>query len=137
MFCVWGSVEVNIAIVGACFPLLRPVVSRLVPEGILSSYDKKRYNNQYGISGQGYHISGTSHPRSRNTRGISTFVRSRHDMDDDVESGSTTQLHELKPDTLVQTVVTGKALSTHTGETSPGRGITVHHDTVVEVEQKV
>ncbi|KAF4458675.1 integral membrane [Fusarium albosuccineum] len=38
MYCVWGSVEINIAIVSACFPLLRPIFRHILPARFLSSY---------------------------------------------------------------------------------------------------
>ncbi|KAH7129571.1 hypothetical protein B0J13DRAFT_564270 [Dactylonectria estremocensis] len=37
---MWGSVELNIAIVSACFPLLRPVFRRILPKSFLSSHGK-------------------------------------------------------------------------------------------------
>jgi hypothetical protein len=163
MFCVWGSVEVNIAIVSgkltdlrilvkksvtnwataACFPLLRPIAIKLVPKGILSSYGQK---TSYGISGQGYHLSGNSYPQSQQRSRVgkvSTLVRSRAVKDDD--TSSTYQLADInqgesfesvngvKNAEGVHTIISGPASSVRS-EADHGSGILVHNETAVEIE---
>ncbi|KAK0383650.1 hypothetical protein NLU13_9561 [Sarocladium strictum] len=140
MFCVWGSVEVNIAIVSACFPLLRPIATKLFPKGIFSSYARK---TSYGISGQGYHLSGNSYPQSRSRTGkVSTIVRSMAVKDDD--TSSTHQLADLHPGGSfdsdqgkngegVHTRITGPASSVQS-DPEHTAGILVHNDTVIQIE---
>ncbi|RBR26935.1 uncharacterized protein FIESC28_00203 [Fusarium coffeatum] len=48
---MWGCVEINIAIVSGCFPLLRPIFTKILPKRFLSS-------------------AGSSHPISRTTNAI-------------------------------------------------------------------
>ncbi|KAM0340380.1 hypothetical protein ACHAPU_010516 [Fusarium lateritium] len=71
---MWGGVEINIAIVSGCFPLLRPIFTKILPKRFLSS-------------------AGSSHPISRTTHAIrlTTINRTTKDKDDD-ESSSTHQL---------------------------------------------
>ncbi|KAH8680407.1 hypothetical protein BGZ61DRAFT_358646 [Ilyonectria robusta] len=74
---MWGAVELNIAIVSACFPLLRPIFRRILPRSFLSSY-------------------GRSHPKSRpiNTIRLTTIARS--EGKDSEESGSSHQLADTE-----------------------------------------
>ncbi|KAH8758002.1 hypothetical protein F5883DRAFT_502585 [Diaporthe sp. PMI_573] len=144
MFCVWGSVEVNIAIVSACFPLLRPVFKLIFPKGVFSSYGK----NSYHISGKGLPLSGNSHPadRSRNiTKGIS-IVRSRKTNPDADDSSSTYQLADMSNGTSsdftnkqtqdgVRTIIMSQGPDSQSGISEPG--IFVSSDTVVEYDQRV
>lgn|SRR5688572_26681916 len=125
----------------ACFPLLRPIVTKLVPKGFLSSYGKK---TSYGISGQGYHLSGNSYPQSQNRSRVgkvSTLVRSRAVKDDD--TSSTYQLADINQDGSFDSVNGKGTEGVHTVITGPasvrsdpehGNGILVHNDTVVEIE---
>jgi len=161
MFCVWGSVEVNIAIVSskymyiwllntanipttACFPLLRPVFKLIFPKGVFSSYGK----NSYHISGKPLPLSGNSHPadRSRNsTKGIS-IVRSRKTNPDADDSSSTYQLADMSNGTSsdltnkqtqdgVRTIIMSQGPDSQSGISEPG--IFVSSDTVVEYDQRV
>lgn len=157
MFCVWGSVEVNIAIVSsestrsqlhqslepcltptiACFPLLRPVASKVFPKGFFSSYA----NKSYPLSGKSYHDS-----RSRNTNKPAIFVRPKQarDMDD---SSSTHQLADLKHgrsfdsvnkqnNAAVHTMITSQDYPSGQGE-HYGEGITVVNSTHIEYDSRV
>lgn len=74
---MWGAVELNIAIVSACFPLLRPIFRRILPRSFLSSY-------------------GRSHPKSRpiNTIRLTTIARS--EGKDSEESSSSHQLADTE-----------------------------------------
>lgn len=127
----------------ACFPLLRPIATKLVPKGLLSSYGQK---TSYGISGQGYHLSGNSYPQShpRSSVGkVSTLVRSRIAKDND-DTSSTYQLADLNQEGSfdsvnkqaqegVQTVISGAATS-YRSDQEHSAGIVVHNDTIVEIE---
>ncbi|KAH7207821.1 uncharacterized protein BKA55DRAFT_657506 [Fusarium redolens] len=79
MFCILGSVEVNIAIVSACFPLLRPIFVHVLPSSFLSSYGK------------------SSQPISRPSNAIklTTLIRTNKDREAD-ETSSTHQLADLE-----------------------------------------
>ncbi|KAJ3542364.1 hypothetical protein NM208_g3259 [Fusarium decemcellulare] len=134
MFCVWGSVEVNIAIVSACFPLLRPIFSYIFPKGVLSSYAK----NSYPITGSDYHVS-----RSRANVKVPTFARSTQVNDDD-GSSSTHQLADLSHGKSfdfidqhdldgVHTVVSSEP-PIHRSNERQTPGIFISNDTIVEVE---
>lgn len=159
MFCVWGSVEVNIAIVSgrysssvdygdptdatltACFPLLRPVFKLVFPKGVFSSYGKSSYH----ISGRGLPLSGNSHPADRSrtsNKGIS-IVRSRKTNPDADDSSSTYQLADMSHGTSsdfinkqtqdgVRTVILSHGPDSESGKREPG--IFVSNDTVVEIE---
>lgn len=162
MFCVWGSVEVNIAIVSgnylskkpyhtradtdvfvrtACFPLLRPVFSYIFPKGALSSYAK----DSYAISGNNYNRSWNSQPFSRSRKGakISSVLKSRQTTADDVDdSSSTHQLADLKHGKSLDSINKGHD-GVHTIISSEGSGqnpyesgtsgIMVSSDTTVRV----
>ncbi|KAJ4182462.1 hypothetical protein NW767_013827 [Fusarium falciforme] len=81
MYCVWGSVEINIAIVSACFPLLRPVIRNIFPARFLSSY--------YGGN--------SSQPISRPSNAIrlATISRTNREKEND-ETSSTHQLADIE-----------------------------------------
>ncbi|KAH6881181.1 hypothetical protein B0T10DRAFT_411329 [Thelonectria olida] len=84
MYCILGAVEVNIAIVSACFPLLRPIFRHILPARFLSSH-------------------GSSQPISRpsNIIRLTTLNRTNKDAEAD-ESSSTHHLADPEhglPDT--------------------------------------
>ncbi|KAF5002450.1 hypothetical protein FDECE_10636 [Fusarium decemcellulare] len=125
---IWGVVEINIAIVSGCFPLLRPIFRRILPSSFLSS-------------------TGSSHPISRTTHGIrlTTITRTNKEKEVD-ESSSTHQLADPEqglPD-FETVVIDGKdgiqtTISSHLPPSRESRehgmtGIYVRNDMVVEVE---
>ncbi|KAM0544715.1 hypothetical protein ACHAPJ_011702 [Fusarium lateritium] len=124
---MWGCVEINVAIVSGCFPLLRPIFTKILPKRFLSS-------------------AGSSHPISRTTPGIrlTTINRTNKDKEDD-ETSSTHQLADLEQGMPVDfEVVDGKEgprtyISSRTTESLDSReqdmsGIYVRNDVVMEVE---
>lgn len=147
MYCVWGTVEINIAIVSgkthnsqhetialvancpACFPLLRPIFSRILPARFLSTSDK-------------------SQPISRPTNAIrlTTISRSNREKDHD-ETSSMRELadpensisghsdSETGPSGGVHTVISSRYARSIEGEESRG-GIHVDYDTV-QVEETI
>ncbi|KAF7550532.1 hypothetical protein G7046_g7981 [Stylonectria norvegica] len=127
MIMIWATVEVNLAIVSACLPMLRPVFRRLLPHSFLSS-------------------GGNSQPLSRPNGAIklSTITRTK-DIDD---SSSTRQLAELERGSQdfgenttdgqhgPQTVISGPMYmypSSDEGDNAPG--IHVRNEMTVRVER--
>ncbi|KAM0415857.1 hypothetical protein ACHAPT_013168 [Fusarium lateritium] len=94
MYCVWGSVEVNIAIVSACFPLLRPIFRNIFPARFLSSYYG---GSSQPISGPSHATSRPSHGASRPSRAIrlATISRTHREKEPD-ETSSTHQLADVE-----------------------------------------
>ncbi|KAM0402096.1 hypothetical protein ACHAPZ_005001 [Fusarium culmorum] len=72
---MWGVVEINIAIVSGCFPLLRPIFTKILPKRFLSS-------------------AGSSHPISRTTNAIrlTTINRTNKEREADDDNSSTQEL---------------------------------------------
>ncbi|KAH7233579.1 hypothetical protein BKA59DRAFT_408179 [Fusarium tricinctum] len=125
---MWGGVEINIAIVSGCFPLLRPIFTKILPKRFLSS-------------------AGSSHPISRTTHGIrlTTIKGTTKDKEAD-DSSSTHQLADPEqgipgdfeivdgkegPRTYISSRTTE---SLHSGEQDIA-GIYVRNDVVQEVEE--
>ncbi|KAF5025375.1 hypothetical protein F66182_2540 [Fusarium sp. NRRL 66182] len=78
MFCILGSVEVNIAIVSACFPLLRPIFVHILPTRFLSSYGRSSQR--------------PSRPsRPSNAIKLTTIIRTNKQKDSD----ETSSMHQL------------------------------------------
>ncbi|CEF79715.1 hypothetical protein SNK03_007548 [Fusarium graminearum] len=125
MFCILGSVEVNIAIVSACFPLLRPIFNHILPARFLSSYGKSSQR----IS------------RPSNAIKLTTLVRSTKDKEQD-DSSSTHHLADVEnglhydssnvqyPKGVHTVICSRKSASVSNDNMS---GIYVQNDTVVEV----
>ncbi|RFN43412.1 hypothetical protein FIE12Z_12352 [Fusarium flagelliforme] len=127
MFCILGSVEVNIAIVSACFPLLRPIFVHILPASFLSSYGK----GSQRIS------------RPSNAFKLSTLVRTNKDRQAD-ETSSMHQLADLENGLNyhsrdvpngegVHTIISSEQSGSSRDNDTPG--IYVRNDTVVEVKQ--
>ncbi|KAF4452168.1 hypothetical protein F53441_4906 [Fusarium austroafricanum] len=126
MFCILGSVEVNIAIVSACFPLLRPIFVHILPARFLSSYGK------------------SSQPISRPSNiKLTTIVRTNKTRDED-ETSSMRQLADLEhgfnytPSDVERPEGVHTVISSHQAASSREddmRGIYVQNDTVVEINQ--
>ncbi|KAF7537886.1 hypothetical protein G7Z17_g12768 [Cylindrodendrum hubeiense] len=131
MYCIWGSVELNIAIVSACFPLLRPIFSLILPARFLSSV-------------------GSSQPISRPSNAIrlTTISRTNKEKDDD-ETSSTHQLADPEnglrdnPDfdpritrshDGVHTVISSRYQAS-SDDGNDMAGIHVRNDTIVHVEE--
>ncbi|KAL6707818.1 hypothetical protein ACN47E_003718 [Coniothyrium glycines] len=126
-FCIWGVVEVNIAIVSGCVPLLRPVIRRVFPN-IFSAF--------------------SSHPQSRPSRAVKLSSFSRRDKSVHADDSSST--HQLsdeenlksmddnphKGSQSVQTVISSDAHWTalHSHDRLDLAGIRVLNETVVEVK---
>ncbi|KAI3573675.1 hypothetical protein IWW34DRAFT_810299 [Fusarium oxysporum f. sp. albedinis] len=130
---MWGAVEINIAIVSGCFPLLRPIFTKILPRKFLSSV-------------------GSSHPVSRTTHGatrltairMATINRTNKEKEQD-ETSSTHQLadpeqglpgdfelFEAKQDP--HTFISSRTIdSRHSGEQDMAR-IYVRNDVVMEIE---
>ncbi|WZH47754.1 uncharacterized protein QYS62_008913 [Fusarium acuminatum] len=127
MFCILGSVEVNIAIVSACFPLLRPIFIHIVPTSFLSSYGKSSQR----IS------------RPSNAIKLSTLVRTNKTKDDDetssmhqladLEHGLSRISDEIRRPKGVHTVIFSRQSLSSQENNMPG--IYVRNDTVVEINQ--
>ncbi|KAI3577683.1 hypothetical protein IWW34DRAFT_697789 [Fusarium oxysporum f. sp. albedinis] len=130
MFCILGSVEVNIAIVSAiaaCFPLLRPIFVHILPSSFLSSYGK------------------SSQPISRPSNAIklTTLIRTNKDREAD-ETSSTHQLADMEnglhyhSGDVQRTEGVHTMISSQQSGSSPEvdtAGIYVRNDTVVEIKQ--
>ncbi|KAJ4029935.1 hypothetical protein NW761_011695 [Fusarium oxysporum] len=127
MFCILGSVEVNIAIVSACFPLLRPIFVHILPSSFLSSYGK------------------SSQPISRPSNAIklTTLIRTNKDREAD-ETSSTYQLADMEnglhyhSGDVQRTEGVHTMISSEQSGSSPEvdtAGIYVRNDTVVEIKQ--
>ncbi|EMT62844.1 hypothetical protein NOF04DRAFT_9518 [Fusarium oxysporum II5] len=127
MFCILGSVEVNIAIVSACFPLLRPIFVHILPSSFLSSYGK------------------SSQPISRPSNAIklTTLIRTNKDREAD-ETSSTHQLADMEnglhyhSGDVQRTEGVHTMISSEQSGSSPEvdtAGIYVRNDTVVEIKQ--
>ncbi|KAH7159466.1 hypothetical protein B0J13DRAFT_670219 [Dactylonectria estremocensis] len=133
MYCVWGSVELNMAIVSACFPLLRPIFSLILPSRFLSSI-------------------GSSAPISRPSNAIrlTTLSRTNKEKESD-ETSSTHQLadsenglrdpSDFDPINVhgsegVNTIISSRYHnSREENYTMAGSGIHVRNDMVVQVEE--
>ncbi|CAM1502461.1 Fc.00g044450.m01.CDS01 [Cosmosporella sp. VM-42] len=126
---VWATVEVNLAIVSACLPMLRPIFRRLLPGSLLSS--------------EGH----SSQPLSRPTGAIKLTTLTRTKEADD-ESSSTHHLHDLEngspqfdshtSDGLhgPQTTITGPLHSYPSSRNGDeGGGILVRSEMTVHVER--
>ncbi|KAH7128883.1 hypothetical protein EDB81DRAFT_906569 [Dactylonectria macrodidyma] len=126
---LWGSVELNIAIVCGCFPLLRPIFKRILPKSFLSSA-----STSYPISGI-----------SRATHGVRLATISRRNKETEAnESSSTHQLADPEQGLSEFEVTTGQGKDgpqTYISSYVPDSrdhgmaGIHVRNDMVVEVEQ--
>ncbi|KAF5685601.1 integral membrane protein [Fusarium circinatum] len=125
---MWGGVEINVAIVSGCFPLLRPIFTKILPKRFLSS-------------------AGSSHPISRTTHGIrlTTINRTNKDKEED-ETSSTHQLADPEQGMPGEfEMIDGKGgprtfISSRTTESLHSReqdmaGIYVRNDVVQEVEE--
>ncbi|RSL47270.1 hypothetical protein CEP53_009988 [Fusarium sp. AF-6] len=133
MYCVWGSVEINIAIVSACFPLLRPVIRNIFPARFLSSYYGKNNSSQ---------------PISRPSRAIrlATISRTNREKEND-ETSSTHQLADIESgvsdvgdfDAVPRPIHSHEGIRTvisspyHEDTEQNGAGIRVQKDMIVEV----
>ncbi|KAH7114538.1 hypothetical protein B0J13DRAFT_239587 [Dactylonectria estremocensis] len=132
MYCILGAVEVNIAIVSACFPLLRPIFRHILPAQFLSSH-------------------GSSQPISRpsNIIRLTTLSRTNKEAEAD-ESSSTHQLadpeqgipdghdFDLAPARSsggVHTVISSREYGSESSSRDGDHGIYVRNDTLVEVEE--
>ncbi|KAH6886981.1 hypothetical protein B0T10DRAFT_461443 [Thelonectria olida] len=132
MYCVWGTVEINIAIVSACFPLLRPIFSRILPARFLSTAD-----NTQPIS------------RPSNAIRLTTISRTTREKEHDETSsthqladpeGSVSNMSDLDPVNMhgpegVHTVISSRCTGPYGGEGQGMNGIHVYHDTIVQVEE--
>ncbi|KAF4958723.1 hypothetical protein FSARC_10948 [Fusarium sarcochroum] len=115
----WGGVEINIAIVSACVPLLRPIIAIILPTSFLSSY-------------------GSSHPISYAThsRPIKlTSIRTQKDK----EADDSSSIHKLavgqKP---LQTIVSSHPRSSRSYSSGGEQDLTeirVRNELVIEVEE--
>ncbi|UPK97505.1 hypothetical protein LCI18_008440 [Fusarium solani-melongenae] len=122
---IWGDVEVNVAIISSCFPLLRPVFRRILPKSFLSSH-------------------GSRHPTSRATRSrhikLATIHTIRTNKEKGVdESSSTHQLGDLEQGygaEPIQTVISSHLRSSRSSSSGERdmEGIHVTNDMVVKVE---
>ncbi|KAH6989552.1 hypothetical protein BKA56DRAFT_576029 [Ilyonectria sp. MPI-CAGE-AT-0026] len=128
MYCIWGSVELNIAIVSACFPLLRPIFSLILPARFLSS-------------------AASSQPISRPSHAIrlTTLSRTNKEKDDD-ETSSTHQLADPENGVRhmqdyehsregVHTVISSRYDGSIGDEGDDEAGIRVRNDMIVHVEE--
>ncbi|KAM0545006.1 hypothetical protein ACHAPJ_011516 [Fusarium lateritium] len=127
MFCILGSVEVNIAIVSACFPLLRPIFIHVLPTSFLSSYGKSSQR----IS------------RPSNAIRLNTYLQTDKDTDAD-ETSSTHQLAHIENGLNFDSADIRRPEGVHTmissQQSDSGRdenmsGIFVQNDTIVEVNR--
>ncbi|KAH8693468.1 hypothetical protein GQ44DRAFT_753944 [Phaeosphaeriaceae sp. PMI808] len=129
-FCIWGAVEVNIAIVSACCPLLRPLGRRFLPTVFSSA---ARYGSQ---------------PLSRPSKAIkmSTIAKTELEKEGDdnsstrqfahMEDGNSDDYGHHENTTGIQTMISSE--SDHAGYQDGGDvldrdGIRVRMETTVEV----
>ncbi|KAF9768570.1 hypothetical protein IL306_014100 [Fusarium sp. DS 682] len=125
---MWGCVEINIAIVSGCFPLLRPIFTKILPKRFLSS-------------------AGSSHPISRTTNAIRLTTINRTIKEREADDNSST--HQLAdPERGIHAefeIIDSKEgprtyISSRTTESLHSReqdmtGIYVRNDVVQEIEE--
>ncbi|VUC23772.1 unnamed protein product [Clonostachys rosea] len=141
MYCILGAVEVNIAIVSACFPLLRPVFRYILPMSFLSSVG---YGSSQPISRPSNIIKLTTLTRTkREADAAATKSSSTHNLADP-ESGEMSGFDGVHGQRAagIQTVISTRycgSESSGDGEHDIGgrHGIHVRNETVVEVEEVV
>jgi hypothetical protein len=85
---IWGSVEVNLAIICACLTTLKPLIVRMFPRLLKSTYMETPRSLGYIGRGTGTR---TSASRSRGTRGVElesgSFVKLCKTRSNDSEEG--------------------------------------------------
>ncbi|KAF4974834.1 hypothetical protein FZEAL_8295 [Fusarium zealandicum] len=130
----WGAVEINVAIVSGCFPLLRPIFRFILPATFLNSYGSSHPTGISGVS------------RNTNAMRLTALIRTHREKEID-ESSSTHQLADPEqgtPNPAEYEVIEGKD-GVQTVVFSPRddrlpredgkNGIYVRNDVKVEVEE--
>ncbi|KAL2672634.1 hypothetical protein Neosp_013347 [[Neocosmospora] mangrovei] len=126
---IWGCVEINIAIVSGCFPLLRPIFRRILPSSFLSS-------------------TGSSHPISRSTHAIRLTTLNRTNKEKEIDESSSThnladpeqglagtsEFETIDNKEGIQTVITSQMQSSRLSRDHGDAGIYVRSDMVVVEE---
>ncbi|KAM5345905.1 hypothetical protein ACJ41O_011766 [Fusarium nematophilum] len=152
----WATVEVNLAVVSACLPMLRPIFRRILPRSFLTSHSGGQ-SGQYPQSGKtasnpfSRNTGATGGPFSSKTKGIklTTIAKtgddgssSTHELaNSGPEAGGPSDFEPLRPDW---------GHGTHTVISSPWRkyasardaddydqGIYVQNETAVQVDRRV
>ncbi|KAH8688524.1 hypothetical protein BGZ61DRAFT_391910 [Ilyonectria robusta] len=128
---IWRNVEINVAIVSACFPLLRPIFRRIFPYSFIGSYSRSQSINR---AGHIHPIKLSTIPRtsegeaddSSSTRQLSNHMRGLHNSLDFGHGQET-----------IQTVISShlRDSRSYTGIEHDMPGIYVRNDMVVEVEE--
>ncbi|KAF7563525.1 hypothetical protein G7046_g558 [Stylonectria norvegica] len=132
---IWGMVEMNIAVVSACVPLLRPVFLHILPKSFLESY------------GSSHPISRTNISRSRGTNAIKLTNITRNKDRDVFETRSNRVFADSEPGLsnysdpghrvdAVHTVISSHLRNSqnYSSDESLVDGIHVRDDVVVKVE---
>uniref|UniRef100_A0A8H7NC53 Rhodopsin domain-containing protein n=1 Tax=Bionectria ochroleuca TaxID=29856 RepID=A0A8H7NC53_BIOOC len=133
----WGGVEVNIAVVSSCFPLLRPIFRFMFGSRALNSYDY----NTYTANG-----ASNANPTFPRTNGIelSTVGKKRKkgvDMGSsqvgltDEEKGILGDPTSIKSPDRVHTTITRPDPDTEWFNTNEENGIRVRKDVMIEVHE--
>ncbi|KAJ4312731.1 hypothetical protein N0V84_009793 [Fusarium piperis] len=126
---IWGCVEINIAIVSGCFPLLRPIFRRILPSSFLSS-------------------TGSSHPISRSTHAIRLTTLNRTNKEKEIDEsssthnladpehglGGTSEFETIDNKDGIQTVITSQTQASRLSRDHGDAGIYVRSDMVVVEE---
>ncbi|CVL09169.1 related to integral membrane protein [Fusarium mangiferae] len=119
----WGCIEINVAIVSACFPLLRPIFKVILPSKLLSSFQ-------------------SSHPISRSARvdiRLETISRTLKKKEED-ESSSTYGLADHEQEAPrdytegPQTIISSETDDYNSSHEYHCTGIYVRRDMMIEVE---
>ncbi|KAJ4249751.1 hypothetical protein NW762_012092 [Fusarium torreyae] len=115
---VWGGIEINIAIVSACVPLLRPIIAIILPTSFLSSY-------------------GSSHPISYATRSRPiklTSIRTHKEKEEDDSSSIQKLAVGVEPPQIVVFSHPRSSRSYSSGDHDLTE-IRVRNELVIEMEQ--
>ncbi len=94
---IWSGIEVNVAIICACLPLLRPIAARIFPRFISSSEYARRTPRRFSRGGtleRGIHMKNRNVNKGFSETGGSSFATKNHDLesfhlDDDIKITAT------------------------------------------------
>ncbi|CAH0054633.1 unnamed protein product [Clonostachys solani] len=133
----WGGVEVNIAVVSSCFPLLRPIFRFLFGSRVLSSYDYNTHTatgasnaNRTFPRPNGIELSAMSKKRKKGVDLGSSQVRLT-----DEEKGILGDPTSMKSPDRVHTTITRPDPDTEWLSTNEENGIRVRKDVMIEVHE--
>ncbi|CAH0027606.1 unnamed protein product [Clonostachys rhizophaga] len=130
----WGAVEVNMAVVSSCFPLLRPVFRVLVGSRVLSSYTEGTHGVSYGAHTYSRHTGvelNTMTTKSKRRKDMELSSSMRRLADDEKDILGDPALVK-SPDRILTTVTPYHA---NEWADSNDNGIHVQNDVIIEVHK--